>query len=99
MVPRIILHTNLDRYGSEHFPDFNKVGIIPRVGEYINVISGLKEHFQNQKLPQGLEVVSVRYELKEPVGTWDQHEFRVLVELWYNKTEFELYTQSGHQLL
>jgi len=95
----IVLHTNLDKYDMSHFPNMNNFKQIPRVGEYIWVKSSLIKHYQNQKLPGGLEVVKVEYKEIEPTGTWDQKRYEVLVELWYKPTEFELYNQSGHKLL
>ena len=96
---KIVLHTNLDKYDSSHFPDMNNFGVVPQVGQYIYVRSDLEDYFQEKKLPKGLEVVQVRYKEISPSGIWSQTRYEIHVELWYNDTEYKLYTESGHELL
>jgi len=83
---KILCHTNLDNYNcKQHFPELQ---FVPRKGEYIAVKNNFHDYFLEKHLPLRLEVVAVTY-----------YEDHVDVELWYNKIDFDLYKQSGHELL
>jgi len=75
---RISFHTNLDAYRSVSWPVLD---IIPRKGEFIHVHPGSESYCEIKKIPKRLEVVAVTY----------RHD-RVSVELWYNETDYKLWT-------
>lgn len=78
--------TNIDHYRTVSWPVLTD--IVPRKGDYIFVHPGSEGYCESRKIPKRLEVVSVYW-----------YYDRVVVELWYNETDYKLYTQSGHKLL
>lgn len=77
--------TNIDHYRTVSWPvlDFP-----PRKGEKVKVHPGSYDFCVGRNIPTQLEVVDVIYKHNETV-----------VELWYNETDYKLYTQAGHKLL
>lgn len=82
----ILFRTNIDLYKSVSWPVLT--GVAPRKGEFIHVHPGSVEYCNSKKIPDRLEVVAVSY-----------HSNMIVVELWYNETDYRLYTNSGHKLL
>lgn len=80
---KVYFRTNLDKYNGSMFPELSSHEV-PRKGDFIELKDIYIRHFQSQKLPTRLEVVSV---------TWKED--YVECELWYNKTDVELYKMSG----
>lgn len=81
---KVVFSTNLDQYQGRYFGRlmYQNSRIIPRVGEFVEVIPDYKQHLASMKLPTRLEVVRVTYQ--------EEEDLIVRVELWYNKTDLEL---------
>jgi hypothetical protein len=81
----IKFRTNIDAY---RMVDWPRISIVPRKGEYVNVHPSSESYCILNHIPSRLEVVSVTY-----------YQDAVLVELWYNETDYKLYTSAGYKLL
>jgi hypothetical protein len=73
----IRFHTNLDHYRlyKNAWPIL-PVGIVPRIGEYVQLGKDFQNHFLNRGLPIELIVTNVTY-----------CETEILVELWYKQID------------
>lgn len=78
--------TNIDLYKSVSWPVLT--GMIPAKGSFIHVHPGSVSYCEDRKIPTQLEVVGITY-----------HYDRVVVDLWYNDTDYKLYTLNGTKLL
>ena len=82
---KIVFTTNIDAYGRVKFPE---ISFVPRAGELVHVKKDWENYCDSEKIPNRLEVVRVSYK-----------EDYVEVELWFNSTDYKIYTESGHKLL
>ena len=87
---KVYFHTNLDKYQHAFF-NMIDLPVIPRVGEYIKIQKSLQTHFQSNKLPTRLKVVSVTYNVHTELIS----EQSVIVELWYDQTDLEIMRMSN----
>ena len=102
---KVIFKTNIDAYNEKRcFPEH--FDAVPRKGECVEVLPQFESYYRDLKLPIRLEVVSITWKERNiggggsiDVGYYPQYETYAEVELWYNKTDYELYTISGHKLL
>jgi hypothetical protein len=74
---KIYFRTNLDNYNSAYFPQ--DLCFVPRIGESVEVIVGVKSHLKSKKLPFKLKVVNVTYS-----------ENFVDCELWYHESDIKM---------
>jgi hypothetical protein len=81
---KLLFKTNLDKYQNAFFNRLDSA-IIPRIGEYVEIITSLKSTFRDEKLPTRLKVVNVTYTLHTSL-TNDQY---VTIELWYDETDLK----------
>lgn len=81
---KILLRTNLDVYRTV---SWQKLNVVPRVGEIIMVPQVWVEYCQTKGIPRRLEVSQVYY-----------YEDSVVVDMWYNDTDFKLYNADGRLL-
>lgn len=77
---RIRFKTNIDLYRTVAWPVLD---VVPRKGEKVHVAPASYSYCRHHKIPPSLEVVSVTYYHDE-----------VVVDLWYNETDFKLYGGS-----
>lgn len=75
---RVLLRTNLDAYQMVVWPVLDSV---PRKGEIVYVHLDSFGYCDHKKIPRRLEVSQVYY-----------HHDRVEVDLWYNETDYKLWT-------
>ena len=71
---KVIFITNLDNYQNHCFPE--KLTMVPRKGDIINVTEVFVKYFEDKKLPTRLEVVDV---------IWGEKD--VKCELWYKEID------------
>lgn len=94
----IIFKTNLDAYRDVRWPELDN---IPPKGAYVQPGKVYVDYLVSKNLPTRLEVVGHTikeieyYNEKNIVSRKTVCE----VELWYNKTDYDLYTLSGHKLM
>ena len=88
-VTTVWFKTNLDQYSGDDFAPRYTFKVVPRKGDFVEVMSSRSLKFKNLKLPTRLEVVSVTWKLG------NDYEPEAIVELWYNKTDLEMAKMSN----
>jgi hypothetical protein len=76
---RVVFKTNLDKYQKPCFPKYDNPISVPRVGDYVCVVTDFYEYYKNKKLPTRMIVTSV---------TWFEDE--VICDLWYTQRDIDL---------
>lgn len=89
---KLYFRTNLDVYRTIDWSPIAQqlllnYGIIPRIGEYINVPKSYRSMCTDKKIPPRLCVKRIEY-----------NEDHIEVELWYSDIDYKLYNHDGRLL-